>query len=93
MAHLTSFFLLVLVVVVAIMQHPELPTFAFISAFLMLVPLSCHWRARNIAVLALMFWLFVSNIIYGVNAIVWASNVRNPIPVWCDISQSLSFVQ
>lgn len=77
------------------MQHPELPTFAFISALLVLVPLPWHWRARNVATLAIIFWLFVVDVIYGVNAIVWAGNVRNPIPVWCDISAffSVYFVQ
>lgn len=75
------------------MQYPELPIFAFISALLVIIPLPWHWRARNVAVLALMFWLFSVNIIYGVNAIVWAGNVRDPIPVWCDISRWLFFVR
>lgn len=75
------------------MQHPELPIFAFLTAALVLVPIPWHWRARNVATLAIIFWLFVVDFIYGVNAIVWAGNVRNPVPVWCDISAfALSFL-
>lgn len=69
------------------MQYPQLPTFAFISAFLVLVPLHSHWRARNVATLALIFWLFFAGVIYGVNSIVWAGNVLDHAPVWCDISK------
>jgi len=70
------------------MQYPELPVIAFLAAFLVLIPLPLHWRARNIATLALIFWLFITDVIYGVNAIVWAGNVGDHIPIWCDISES-----
>ena len=68
------------------MQHPELPTFAFLTAALVLIPIPWHWRARNVATLAIIAWLFVVDVIFGVNSLVWAGNVNNPIPVWCDIS-------
>nr|ANB67034.1 pheromone receptor [Agrocybe salicacicola] len=68
------------------MQYPELPVFAFIAAILVLVPLPWHWRARNVSTLSIIFWLFTVDVIYGINAIVWAGNIRNPIPVWCDIT-------
>ncbi len=71
------------------MQYPQLPVVAFLSAFLVLIPLPSHWRAHNVATLGLIFWLFFTNIIYGVNAIVWAGNVNDYIPVWCDISERL----
>ena len=82
-----SFPSIVVVVVVAIMQHPELPLFSFISALLVILPFSFLWHTRNVAVLALMSWLFIANIIYGINSLVWAGNIRNSVPVWCDISQ------
>lgn len=72
------------------MRHPELPVVAFLTAFLVVIPLPWHWRARNVATVALMLWLFVVDIIYGVNAIIWAGNVNNPIPVWCDIGMPWS---
>ena len=68
------------------MQHPELPLFAFLTAILVLIPVPWHWRARNVATLAIIAWLFVVDVIFGVNSLVWAGNVNNPIPVWCDIS-------
>lgn len=68
-------------------MHLELPIAAFVAAVLVLVPLPWHWRARNIPVLSMTAWLFISNTIYGINAIVWANNVDIVIPVWCDISK------
>ena len=73
------------------MQYPQLPIFAFFSAFLVLVPLPSHWRARNVATLALIFWLFFADFIYGVNSILWAGNVLDHAPVWCDISMYSCF--
>ncbi|KAG1873827.1 pheromone A receptor-domain-containing protein [Suillus subluteus] len=71
------------------MQYPSLPVGAFLAAALVLVPLPWHWRARNIGTLSIITWLFVVNIIYGINAIVWNTNVDNPAPVWCDITTKL----
>ncbi|KIJ64368.1 hypothetical protein HYDPIDRAFT_154822 [Hydnomerulius pinastri MD-312] len=71
------------------MQNPSLPAAAFLAAILVLVPLPWHWRARNIGTLAIMAWLFVLNLIYGINTIVWAGNVNNPVPVWCDITTKI----
>ena len=70
------------------MLSPVLPVVAFLAAFLVLIPLPLHWRARNIATLALIFWLFITDVIYGVNSLVWAGNVGDHIPIWCDISKS-----
>jgi hypothetical protein len=69
------------------MQYPSLPAGAFLAAVLVLIPLPWHWRARNIGTLAIIGWLFIVNMIYGINAIIWAGNVDNPAPVWCDISE------
>ncbi|EGN92606.1 hypothetical protein SERLA73DRAFT_127332 [Serpula lacrymans var. lacrymans S7.3] len=71
------------------MDYPSLPAGAFIGAVLVLIPLPWHWRARNIGTLAIIAWLFVMNMIYFVNTIVWAGNVNNPAPVWCDITTKL----
>ena len=67
-------------------MHPELPYLAFIAAALVLVPLPWHWRARNVATLSIIAWLFFVDIIYGVDAVVWRHNVNIVVPVWCDIS-------
>ncbi|KAH9919592.1 pheromone A receptor-domain-containing protein [Fomitopsis serialis] len=70
-------------------MHPELPYLAFIAASLVLVPLPWHWRARNVATLSIIAWLFVVNTIYGVDAVIWADNVDIVIPVWCDITTKI----
>lgn len=69
-------------------MHFELPIGAFIAATLVLIPLPWHWRARNVPTLSIIAWLFISNVIYGTNAIIWAGNVNVVVPVWCDISTS-----
>ncbi|TEB23050.1 STE3-domain-containing protein [Coprinellus micaceus] len=71
------------------MPHYELPIGAFISAALVLVPLPWHWRARNITTLSMIAWLFIFNFTYGVNAIIWAGNVRLRGTIWCDIVTKL----
>ncbi|KDQ16884.1 hypothetical protein BOTBODRAFT_30259 [Botryobasidium botryosum FD-172 SS1] len=48
-----------------------------------------HWRARNVATLSVAFWLFINNVIQGVNSIIWANDVEIKIPVWCDITTKL----
>ncbi|KAI5992351.1 Rcb2.42 [Pisolithus orientalis] len=70
-------------------MRAELSVGAFIAAGLVLVPLPWHWRARNVAMLSTIVWLLVSNIIYAVDAIIWAGNVADSAPVWCDITTKL----
>ncbi|KAI0087564.1 pheromone A receptor-domain-containing protein [Irpex rosettiformis] len=50
-----------------------------------------HAKSRNVAVLSLISWLLVGNIIQGVNSIMWAGNVTVRHKVWCDISSKLLF--
>ncbi|KAF6749938.1 pheromone receptor Rcb2 B43 [Ephemerocybe angulata] len=69
--------------------HPELAPIAFIACISTLLPIPWHWRARNISTLAIAFWFFVSNLIFAVNATVWADNVEIKSRVWCDISSKL----
>ncbi|KAF8060133.1 putative fungal pheromone GPCR, STE3-type [Lyophyllum atratum] len=66
-------------------MHVELPMGALLAALLVLVPLPWHWRARNVPTLSIVAWLFISNVIFGVNSIVWAGNVRIVAAAWCDI--------
>ncbi|KAI0053492.1 fungal pheromone STE3G-protein-coupled receptor [Auriscalpium vulgare] len=70
-------------------MHVELPIAAFIAAFVVLIPIPWHWRARQVSTLSIIIWLFLSNIIYAVNAIIWSDNVRVVMPVWCDIATKL----
>ncbi|KAK8846719.1 hypothetical protein IAR55_005806 [Kwoniella newhampshirensis] len=59
--------------------------FSGVGAFLVLLPLPLHWRARNSGTLLLITWLFLGNLLGFVDDIVWWDNVNNPAPVWCDI--------
>jgi pheromone a factor receptor len=71
-------------------MHLELPIGAFIACALVLVPFPWHWRARNLTSLSMMAWLFVSNLTYAINSIIWAGRVDEVVPVWCDIGSSTS---
>ncbi|KAJ7657612.1 putative fungal pheromone GPCR, STE3-type [Mycena polygramma] len=66
-------------------MHPELAFGAFLAAALVLVPFPWHWRARNTTTLSMLAWLFVSNLEYAINSIIWAGRTDNVVPVWCDI--------
>ncbi|TDL26927.1 STE3-domain-containing protein [Rickenella mellea] len=71
------------------MHQPGHSLAAFLAAFLVLIPLPCHWKARNVATVAIIAWLFVLNLTYAVNAIVWSNNAINHAPVYCDIVTKL----
>ncbi|KAH7924992.1 fungal pheromone STE3G-protein-coupled receptor [Leucogyrophana mollusca] len=70
-------------------MHTEIPVLSFICAALVLAPLPWSIRARNIAALSIGAWLFIANIIYVVDALIWANNADPRVPVWCDISSSI----
>ncbi|GBE87046.1 Pheromone B beta 1 receptor [Sparassis crispa] len=62
-----------------------LPFGAFLAAILVLIPLPTHWRAGNVSTITIIVWLFVVNVIQGINAILWAHNVEIRLVSWCDI--------
>lgn len=66
-------------------MHPELAVGAFLASALVLVPLPWHWRARNTATLSIIAWLFVENLTYAINTLIWSGSVDEVVPVWCDI--------
>jgi pheromone a factor receptor len=68
-------------------MHPEFAPVAFLAAFLLAIPLIGTWRSGNISILSTIAWLFVTDMIYAVDAIVWAGNVDIRAPVWCDICE------
>ena len=71
------------------MRYPAMPAGAFVGAFLVLISVPALRRFQSVALFAMAFWLFVTNIIFAVNALVWADNNAVHIPVWCDISESV----
>jgi pheromone a factor receptor len=73
------------------MAQYELPIFAFLAALLTLIPLPCQWRRGNVATVAIIAWAFVVDVVYGINATIWANNAFNAFPIWCDIGEELSY--
>ncbi|KAL4079273.1 GPCR fungal pheromone mating factor [Scleroderma citrinum] len=59
---------------------------SFVFAALVLVPLVWYFRAANIAALAIGLWLSLTNIIYAVDALIWAGDDNIKASIWCDIS-------
>jgi len=70
-------------------SRPDLPIVSFVSAALVLIPLPWHWRARNVATLSMIAWLFVMNFFRGLNSVFWADNIDIKYQVYCDISTKL----
>jgi pheromone a factor receptor len=69
------------------MRHPELLAAASLASVLILIPLPAQVRVRNVALLVLIVGTFFINLISLVNMLVWAGNVRDVAPVWCDIGK------
>lgn len=65
-----------------------LSAFSFFLSALVLTPLTCYFRASNIAAMAVGGWLSVVNVIYAVDALIWATDANIKVPLWCDISSS-----
>ncbi|KAJ7323222.1 GPCR fungal pheromone mating factor [Mycena albidolilacea] len=70
-------------------MHPEFAPVAFLAAFSLLLALPWHWRAGNVATLSIIAWLFVTNIIFAVDALIWADSVAIVALTWCDITVKL----
>ena len=69
------------------MVYSYRPPVGFLAAALVLIPLPRQIRVRNIAVIAMIFWLSSFCFTLAVDSIIWAGNVKNSAPLWCDISE------
>ncbi|KAI0316301.1 pheromone A receptor-domain-containing protein [Amylostereum chailletii] len=70
--------------------YPLVPIVSIFAAFLILFTVvTALRRSRNTGALVLCMWLFLECTIQGVEAIIWADNVNDKAPVWCDISTHL----
>ncbi|KAI0752090.1 GPCR fungal pheromone mating factor [Fomes fomentarius] len=67
-------------------MHHELPVASILAAILVLIPTPWHWRAGNVATLAMIVWLFAVNVIYAVDSLIWSHTVARVAIVWCDIT-------
>ncbi|KIK94948.1 hypothetical protein PAXRUDRAFT_780740 [Paxillus rubicundulus Ve08.2h10] len=73
-------------------MQAEIPVLSLVSAGLVLTPLVWYLRAHNIAAVAIGAWLSVTNIIYAVDALIWAGDPDFKAPLWCDICRFLLFI-
>ena len=65
--------------------YPLYSVLSFLGFVVVLIPFSWHLQASNIGTCAYMFWVSFACLIEFVNSLVWAGNLDNNIPVWCDI--------
>ncbi|KAJ7191380.1 pheromone A receptor-domain-containing protein [Mycena pura] len=66
-----------------------LPAIAFVALVLAVVPLLLHWRSGNVPLLSIIAWLAISDLTYGINAVLWDGNIDVKDLVWCDITTKL----
>nr|AVI69656.1 pheromone receptor [Cyclocybe aegerita] len=66
--------------------YPAFPIFAFLGFFLPLVPLPWHLEALNSGTCFFIMWSSLACLNQFVNSVVWAKNVLNHAPWWCEIS-------
>ena len=74
------------------MHRPEFTAASVVAVFLLFVPLPSQLRVRNVAVVVLIGGTIFIHLIHIVNTLVWASNVRDVAPIWCDIGLSLMII-
>lgn len=67
------------------MLNVALPVFEVISVVLAIFPIPSHWRAKNISMLMLVFWLILGNLNNFINRVIWFKDADNKAPGWCDI--------
>ncbi|KAI0318404.1 GPCR fungal pheromone mating factor [Amylostereum chailletii] len=70
-------------------MHAEFPTLSFLSIVLLLLILPGQLKSHTIPAVSVICWLFVCNIIHGVNSILWADSLDDHAPVWCDIASKI----
>lgn len=62
----------------------------FAATGLFLVLLTCFVRSRwNLGVFFLCFWLFLENLTFAINSVVWADNGDIKHSVYCDIGTGI----
>ncbi|KAG8684102.1 a-factor receptor [Ceratobasidium sp. 394] len=71
------------------MRDPAYPLFCALGIILCLLPLPWHWKARNTGTLLYIGWTILGCTMFLINSLVWAGNVDNAMPIWCDISAKL----
>ncbi|EIN05683.1 STE3-domain-containing protein, partial [Punctularia strigosozonata HHB-11173 SS5] len=66
-----------------------MPVTALVAAFFVLIPAPYYFRPLNIPVASILAWLFVLDVAFAVNSIIWAGNVNPTAPTWCEITSHI----
>ncbi|ELU36720.1 STE3 domain-containing protein [Rhizoctonia solani AG-1 IA] len=64
---------------------PAIPIANGVAIVLVLLPISWHWKARNIGTLLYIGWTVLGNLNWLINTIVWRGTWEDLAPRWCDI--------
>jgi len=63
----------------------ELPIVSFLSVSLLVLVLPAQVHYHSIPSASIVAWLFVCNLIHGINTVLWLGNQAEHAPLWCDI--------
>ncbi|KAL1704009.1 pheromone A receptor-domain-containing protein [Schizophyllum commune] len=69
--------------------YPLFPILAFLSSVLALLPVPFTLQVWNTGACVLAAWTATACLLSFINSVVWAGNVMDTVPVWCDISSKL----
>ncbi|KAH6890865.1 pheromone A receptor-domain-containing protein [Coprinopsis sp. MPI-PUGE-AT-0042] len=69
--------------------YPLFPILSFLGFVVSFLPLPWHLQAWNSGTCAYMVWTGTGCLILFINSLVWAGNISNPAPIWCDISSKI----
>lgn len=68
--------------------YPLVPVANFFACVLVLASMSkSMFQTWNVGVCSFAIWVVITGFTMAVDAIVWADNVENSAPVWCDIGE------
>ena len=70
--------------------YPLFPIFAFLGFILPLIPLPWQLEAWNTGTVYFILWSSLASLNLFINSIIWAGNVKDVAPIWCEICTSLS---
>lgn len=74
--------------------YPLVPIANFLACILILASMSkkiIRLSGWNVGVCSFAIWVAIQSFQIAVNSIIWADNVKNVAPVWCDISECTQF--
>lgn len=66
--------------------YPLFPVLSFLGFVVAIIPFPWHLQAWNSGTCAFMIWTSLACLVEFINSILWAGNVKNNLPIWCDIS-------